>query len=75
MSNPLSGWTIISRRDLHEMARPVPYNQSTEKRVKDARWKYYQEKAKCCNEAGRLRLLKQISKEFNVKEEVILGGF
>ncbi len=43
MSNPLAGWCIISRQDLHEMARPVPYSQSTEKRVKLAKemaWLY-----------------------------------
>lgn len=70
--NPLSGWRIISRQDLREMARPVPYSQSTEKRVKDARYEYWNIYKTCTSELQKRKELTRVSEKYNVKEEVIL---
>lgn len=72
MSNPLAGWRIISRKDLHEMARPVPYSQSTEKRVKDAQYKYWNIYKDCNSELQKRKELTRVSEEYNICEEVIL---
>ena len=70
--NCLSGWTIISRKDLKEMARPMPYSQSTEKRVKDARYEYFNIYKTCDSELQKRKELERISKKYNICEEVIL---
>lgn len=72
MSNPLAGWRIISRQDLHEMARPVPYSQSTEKRVKDAKYEYWKVYNNCNSELQKRKELVRISEKYNICEEVIL---
>lgn len=70
--NPLSGWRIISRRDLREMAKIVPYSQSTEKRVKDACYEYWQIYKTCTSEVQKRKELQRVSEKYNICEEVIL---
>lgn len=72
MSNPFAGWCIISRQDLHEMARPVPYSQSTEKRVKDAKNEYWNVYKQCNSELQKRKELVRISEKYNICEDVIL---
>ena len=72
MSKPLAGWHIISRQDLHEMARPVPYSQSTEKRVKDAQYEYWKVYNNCNSELQKRKELVRISEKYNIREEIIL---
>ena len=72
MSNPLSGWRIISRKDLREMARPVPYSQSTEKRVKDAKFEYWNIYKNCTSEVQKRKELERVSEKYNIREDIIL---
>ena len=68
--NCLSGWTIISRPNLKELANPA--NWDTDKRIRDARREYYNVHKSCVSELKKHEELKRISRKYNVKEEIIL---
>lgn len=67
--NALKGWNIINKADLHEMSK---CNFSTEDRVKAARNEYGQRRKSCSSDKSRFLLVCEISKKYNVREEIIL---
>lgn len=68
--NCLSGWTIIRRQDLKELANPA--NWDTDKRIRDARREYYNVSKSCTSELQKYGELRRISRKYNIKEEIIL---
>ena len=73
MSNPLAGWNILPIGELREMNRiAMRDNRETEKRVKLAKYEYYEFYKSCTSEVQRRKELERISMKYNICEEVIL---
>lgn len=73
MSNPLAGWEIIPTGVLREMNREsMRSGIELEKRVKNAKYEYYNVYKSCTSEVKRREELKRISYKYNVCEEIIL---
>lgn len=68
----LQGFKPISRADLHETSR---IDWSTEKRVKEARFEYYQRVQRCSKDLQKYNLVCELAKKWNVREEIILQYF
>lgn len=73
MSNPLAGWKIIPTGVLREMNREsMRSGIELEKRVKNAKYEYYNFYNSCTSEVKRREELERISYKYNVCEEIIL---
>lgn len=68
----LQGFKPISRADLHETSR---IDWSTGKRVKEARFEYYQRVQRCSKDLQKYNLVCELAKKWNVREEIILQYF
>lgn len=71
MSNPLAGWKILPIGELREMNR-ISMRDDTAKRVKFAKYEYYDIWKNCTSEVQRRKELERVSIKYNIKEEVIL---
>lgn len=71
MSNPLAGWKILPIGELREMNR-MSMRDDTEKRVKSAKYEYYEIYKNCISEVQRRRELERVSIKYNIDKDVIL---
>lgn len=71
MSNPLAGWKILPTSELREMNR-ISMRDDTEKRVKSAKYEYYDIWKNCTGEVQRRKELERVSIKYNISEDVIL---
>lgn len=73
MSNPLAGWNILPIGELREMNRiSMRESRELEKRVKMAKYEYYNFYKRCTNEVQRRKELERVSMKYNISEDVIL---
>lgn len=70
MSNPLQGWNIISRRDLHEMTRQSFRNEREEReKIKKAWCEFHERTNKVTDTKRKFTILKEVAAKYHFNED------
>lgn len=70
MSNPLQGWNIIPKSDLHDMVKSsFQWERDFRERKRKACYEFYDRTAKVTDNKLKVKILKEVARKYDFREE------